>query len=139
MVPLEPGQSRDSPGFSFPGPVRMAKLQSLKPRIATLSPQLRTVVAPVQTGRAWPTEQRVRGRKLQRQRATLFRREPLCAECERHDRVAVATQRDHIVPLSEGGADDASNEQGLCAECHEVKSKAEAARGVRRWAKGRGA
>lgn len=116
----------------------MAKLQSLKPRIATLSTQLRTVAAPVQTGRAWPTEQRVRGRKLQRQRATLFRREPLCAECERHDRVAVATQRDHIVPLIDGGTDDDENIQGLCDDCHAAKTAREAAarahaRAAERW------
>jgi 5-methylcytosine-specific restriction protein A len=82
---------------------------------------------------------RVTGRKLQRMRAQLFTANPLCVMCEAEGRVTRATQRDHIVPLSEGGADDSSNEQGLCEACHEIKSKAEAARGVRRWARGRGA
>lgn len=68
-------------------------------------------------------------------RAELFARDPLCAECKRQARVTLATQRDHIKALAEGGADDDSNVQGLCHECHEAKSKAEAARGVRRaWA-----
>ena len=75
---------------------------------------------------------RITGRKLQTMRAELFARDPLCAECRRQGRVTLATQRDHIKPLAEGGADDSSNVQGLCAACHEAKSKAEAARGVRR-------
>lgn len=65
-------------------------------------------------------------------RANLFANNPLCAECERHGRVTLATQRDHIVPLAEGGLDDPSNEQGLCDACHEAKSLAEALRGRRR-------
>lgn len=47
----------------------------------------------------------------------------------RQGRATVATQRDHITPLEEGGSDDESNEQGLCQECHDVKSKLEAKRG----------
>ena len=75
---------------------------------------------------------RVTGRKLQRLRAQLFERDPLCAECKRHGRVTLATQRDHITPLEEGGEDVESNVQGLCADCHDAKSKAERARGVQR-------
>lgn len=62
-------------------------------------------------------------------RAALFARQPLCEECERHGRVTVATQRDHRIPLAEGGADDRSNEQALCEACHEAKSEAERLRG----------
>ena len=65
-------------------------------------------------------------------RAELFTREPLCAVCQRLGRVTLATQRDHIVPLAEGGADDDSNVQGLCHDCHDAKSKAERQRGVQR-------
>ncbi len=71
-----------------------------------------------------PTK-RITGRKLQRMRAALFVRNPLCAECLKQGRVTEATQRDHIIPLFDGGADDESNEQGLCDVCHDVKSKAE--------------
>lgn len=56
----------------------------------------------------------------------------MCAECKKHGRVCLATQRDHIVPLSEGGLDDDTNTQGLCDACHEVKSEAERLRGVGR-------
>ena len=81
---------------------------------------------------------RVTGRELQRRRARLFTSNPLCVHCQQAGRVTLATQRDHIIPLSEGGADDDSNVQALCEACHEVKSKAEAARGSRRYIKGRG-
>lgn len=75
---------------------------------------------------------RVTGRKLQAMRADLFSRNPLCVECDRQGRVTLATQRDHIVPLAEGGQDDDSNVQGLCLECHDEKSLAERLRGQRR-------
>lgn len=78
---------------------------------------------------------RVTGRKLQRMRAALFSAKPLCAECERQGRTTLATIRDHIKPLAEGGKDSSDNEQGLCIPCHEVKTQAESARGIRRaWA-----
>ena len=75
---------------------------------------------------------RITGRRLQAMRAALFSREPFCAECARQDRVRLATQRDHIIPLAEGGTDDQANEQGLCNDCHETKSRREAAAGRRR-------
>ena len=73
--------------------------------------------------------QRITGRRLQAMRAALFSRDPLCAECRKVGRVTPATLRDHIIPLAEGGVDDESNEQGLCAECHDIKSQTEALRG----------
>ncbi len=75
---------------------------------------------------------RVTGRRLQAMRAALFRDNPLCVECTKLGRVTLATQRDHIVSLGEGGADDADNVQGLCEPCHEGKSLAEALRARRR-------
>lgn len=75
---------------------------------------------------------RITGRRLQAMRALLFAANPLCVECSRLDLIAVATQRDHITPLAEGGADDDTNVQGLCDACHEGKSLAEALRARRR-------
>ena len=77
---------------------------------------------------------RVTGRKLQAMRAALFMRCPLCVDCQKVGRVTIATQRDHITPLAEGGEDDESNEQALCVACHDVKSKAESLRGRQRGA-----
>jgi 5-methylcytosine-specific restriction protein A len=78
-----------------------------------------------------PTK-RVTGRRLQAMRARLFKRHPLCVKCLEGDLAVPATERDHVIPLAEGGVDDESNEQALCAPCHETKSAAESKRGRRR-------
>jgi len=75
---------------------------------------------------------RVRGRKLQQLRLQLFRRQPWCVLCLEQGNYTQPTIRDHIVPLAEGGRDDASNEQALCDACNQRKAQAEAARGARR-------
>lgn len=75
---------------------------------------------------------RITGRKLQQLRKELFEREPLCRPCYQVGLVTVGTMRDHIVPLEEGGTDTVDNTQNICAACHDVKSKAERARGVRK-------
>ena len=72
------------------------------------------------------------GRKLQAARAALFQANPLCVKCQEAGRLRPATQRDHIVALSEGGLDEPSNTQGLCDACHEGKSLAERLRAQRR-------
>lgn len=72
---------------------------------------------------------RVTGRRLQAMRERLFMASPLCVECERLGRVTLATQRDHVIPLAEGGSDDDDNVQGLCHACHDAKSKKESTRG----------
>lgn len=94
------------------------KLQSLKPRVQALS-LTRVNVITTRTDR-------MTGRPLQRRNRRFLREHPLCVECERQDRVAAAQQVDHVVPLHLGGADDESNLQGLCCECHERKTKNEA-------------
>jgi 5-methylcytosine-specific restriction protein A len=48
--------------------------------------------------------------------------------CHAAGRVVLATQRDHVVPLAEGGRDDDSNIQPLCEDCHRSKTQREAAR-----------
>ena len=68
---------------------------------------------------------RITGRRLQRMREQLFERNPLCVECQRLGLVELATQRDHIKSLEEGGLDVPENTQGLCAQHHEEKSLAE--------------
>lgn len=78
---------------------------------------------------------RVTGRRLQAMRAELFEREPLCAECKRNGIVRLASQRDHVLSLEEGGTDTEDNTQGLCQECHDGKSLQES---LRARAQGRG-
>lgn len=79
-----------------------------------------------------PPPVRLRGRANQARRLRVFTRNPLCVPCEALGRVTLATIADHIIPLAEGGRDDESNLRGICAECHKVKTQAEAARGARR-------
>jgi 5-methylcytosine-specific restriction protein A len=75
---------------------------------------------------------RITGRKLQQLRKELFASNPLCVACDKLGLVRLATQRDHTVSLAEGGKDVPENTQGLCDDCHEAKSLAEALRGRRR-------
>ena len=75
---------------------------------------------------------RIRGSKLQALRTALFHREPLCRVCAAVGRTALATIRDHIVNLAEGGTEDERNVQPLCAPCHQEKIEQESARGQRR-------
>jgi 5-methylcytosine-specific restriction protein A len=77
------------------------------------------------------------GRALQRDRGALFAREPLCRACDAKGEVRLATIRDHVKPLAEGGLDDDSNVQPLCQACSDEKTAAESARGVRRSFHGR--
>lgn len=79
-----------------------------------------------------PQIERIRGETLQNLRRQLFREQPLCQHCLLVGRTTLATQRDHIIPLEEGGQDTKENTQALCQECHDVKSKAERERGLAR-------
>lgn len=84
--------------------------------------------------RAWQHEQqrpRIRGRRLQALRFDLFEQFPSCVLCQ----VNVSAIRDHVIPLAEGGLDVASNVQAICQACSDVKTAAEAQRGLerRRW------
>lgn len=42
---------------------------------------------------------------------------------------APATVADHILAVAEGGSHDLDNGQALCAPCHDIKTRAEQARG----------
>jgi 5-methylcytosine-specific restriction protein A len=72
---------------------------------------------------------RIRGHRLLAIRADWFRRFPLCVHCQRRGITRLATQLDHIVALSNGGLDfdedEEKNRQGLCDDCHDVKTRAD--------------
>lgn len=82
-------------------------------------------------GRRTPVH-RMRGRKLQKARHRLFAQQPLCVLCLAQGRTTLATIRDHVTPLAEGGADDETNEQPVCQDCHDAKSAEESKRGQQR-------
>lgn len=71
---------------------------------------------------------RTRGRALQRLRADLFDRYPLCVLCLQQGRHRPSVIRDHIVPLFEGGQDTETNVQALCQECSDAKTIRESTR-----------
>jgi 5-methylcytosine-specific restriction enzyme A len=79
-------------------------------------------------GHARPVS-RIRGVPLQRLREQLFQEQPLCVHCLARGLDTVATIRDHITPLAEGGLDVEANTQALCASCHDEKTQREAQRG----------
>ncbi|QRQ99703.1 HNH endonuclease signature motif containing protein [Dyadobacter sandarakinus] len=59
-------------------------------------------------------------------RPAQLRRKPECQECERQDRLTLATQVDHIIPLEQGGAAfEPDNLQSLCKRCHDAKTAVE--------------
>jgi len=62
-------------------------------------------------------------------RLAILRRDPTCMGCG----VAPSVVADHVAPASEGGTDSIDNGQGLCRSCHDVKTKAETARGIARY------
>jgi 5-methylcytosine-specific restriction protein A len=74
---------------------------------------------------------RLRGRKLQRKREALLAREYQCRTCGKVLTLDTLI-RDHIIPLAEGGSDEDSNIQPLCASCSDAKTAEESKRGIKR-------
>ena len=66
---------------------------------------------------------RINGDALQTIRRRWFRENPLCVHCAAAGRVRMAAELDHVVPLFKGGADDNDNRQGLCRDCHAIKTR----------------
>lgn len=74
------------------------------------------------------TNTRIRGLTLQRIRKRVLQAQPLCVHCLQRGVTRLATTVDHIVPVCKGGADDPhddSNRQGLCEQCHAIKTAAD--------------
>lgn len=101
------GRLRTLPPRLKPAPTRAQELQQQAPRYGK--------------GRG--------GRPWRRKREAVLKRDKyLCQPCDREGRLTVATQVDHVVPEFEGGTDDEQNLQGICDDCHEAKTQAEARR-----------
>jgi len=67
------------------------------------------------------SHQRGYGRRWQRIRRIILRRDPICKICGR----APSTEVDHIIPREAGGTDDPDNLQGACKPCHSRKTAQE--------------
>lgn len=102
----------------------MGRLTSLKPRIGN----------PNQGGWANPArgsrQARGYGASWDRLRRQVLERDcGVCQACAREGLIHPGNEVDHIVPKAEGGTDDLSNLQTICAERHRLKTQDESARG----------
>ena len=96
----------------------MSKLQMLKPRVQMVKAQRVNTVAETA---------RTRGGSWMRIRAKWLREHPMCCKCQEEGALGiVATELDHVIPLSQGGRDDESNYQSLCYSHHKAKTAEEA-------------
>lgn len=100
-----------------------------KLKLANVGHRLRLAPSRV-TAKATHADRRMRGYRLQQERARWFALHPLCVECERQGRITLAEELDHITPLHAGGLDfdrdNDRNRQGLCKPCHAAKTAREA-------------
>lgn len=94
-------------------PTLKSTLQQLPQRVRTLTTE---TMSPRPRGRAWQATRM----RLQVQRGSR------CAKCGRLWMPEI-DQVDHRVPREQGGSDADENLQLLCDDCHEAKTKAEAA------------
>lgn len=83
----------------------------LRPRLRVLRIDVGTKLPKRENPVATP---RVRGRRGVERRRAYLSMHPLCVRCQAKGIIRAAIVVDHITPLSEGGADDDSNKQGLC-------------------------
>lgn len=65
------------------------------------------------------------GSTWRKRRDAYLREHPFCVDCWKLGREQYATEVDHIVPKSQGGADEESNYQPLCHEHHSAKTMRE--------------
>lgn len=65
------------------------------------------------------------GRRWERLRMMVLRREPLCRICKMLGKYEFATEVDHIIPKARGGDDSFDNLQPLCKSCHSRKTARE--------------
>ncbi len=62
-------------------------------------------------------------------RATVLARDPICQDGRVCHGLALSSQVDHVTP---GDDHDLANLQGICADCHQAKTQAEATAARRR-------
>lgn len=93
----------------------MTRLQTLKPRIATLDTRR---IKPMAVA-----DVRITGRRLQDRRFNAWKKSPYCACCGIPVQYPDGFELDHKVPLHKGGPDTSENTQILCAYVDELGIK----------------
>lgn len=115
----------------------MPKLQSLMPKVTAAV----NTHAPARIDTGWYGKHRASrkargyGPEWDRQRLEILKRDNYicqCTRCKAEGIIRPANEVDHVVPKQEGGTDEDDNLQSINHDCHELKTQAEAARGVRR-------
>lgn len=93
----------------------MGRLKMLKPTITMLEPS---------TAKPLGRPPRIRGRRGVQRRRRWLAEHPLCEKCKAQtpQRVTLAQEADHVVPLSQGGKDDETNFSSLCVDHHREKT-----------------
>jgi len=71
------------------------------------------------------------GAEWRRKRATYLAEHPWCVDCLAKGQYVPATEVDHVIPLSRGGADEPSNYAGRCKPHHSAKTMRESVGGGR--------
>jgi len=60
-------------------------------------------------------------RRFWKHRKFILDRDPVCVGCNARP----SEEADHVLALSLGGTDTVDNMQGLCKQCHRIKSRAD--------------
>jgi 5-methylcytosine-specific restriction enzyme A len=69
------------------------------------------------------------GGEWRRIRNRFIRAHPVCEHCAREGRTTIATEVDHVIPLSKGGTHADENLSALCHSCHMRKTQHDGSRG----------
>lgn len=122
----------------------MGKLSTLQPRVACLTTDIAQPL-PSAPGRTDParagTTARGYGWQWQQLRLRILQRDAYrCQACKLVGRITPARDVDHIEPRAQwirvhgsaDGLDHPDNLQALCKDCHDIKTKIEAASGLAR-------
>lgn len=72
-------------------------------------------------------QERGYGAAHDRMRKRVLEEEPLCRICLAAGRVTATSIADHILSKAKGGGDERGNYQGVCGDCHDIKTAEEAA------------
>ena len=113
----------------------MARLQSLRPQVASLPSRLKSTFTLGKEQEAYG--QGRGGRPWRRKREAVLKRDGyLCQPCKRNNHTTLATEVDHVVSKAEGArrkwgrhqVDGHDNLQAICAECHKAKTAREHAK-----------
>ena len=105
----------------------MSRLKTLATRLQPQANRIATAVSGSWRSDKASSTQRGYGYAWQQARLVHLSAHPLCAYCERDDRVTAASVVDHIIP-HRGDMKlfwDRSNWQSLCRPCHDIVKKRE--------------